>query len=540
MVVLNFYNREKRPWPNRRLKQASIIGHTTATSVRLWFRVGTPGDYGLVISQAPIPTDGVPVCLSPVSFKLLTANQQKEVAVEQVLPLNFVYDHDLTQVADLQNLSPDTRYYYALFKQQDQENTWELGYEEILSFQTFPEQPQDLTFGFYSCHLPYKGSNLGSMQMWESFYKELSEANAKFVIAGGDQVYVDGHKDLNIWKWLQKVKHHHPSLPDMVSWYRDIYRGYWGIENVQKLFNHFPTYMMWDDHDLKDGWGSFTEAELAAQLNLSWRLQNSQENLRLAYQMFEAGKQVYQEYQHSHNPPTESNQFDYHFDYGPYGFYVLDLRGQRDFNRKKLQILGEEQWSRFATWMDQKFKSDVQALLIVSSVPVVHGDSFLVNILDIPYLKYTDDFRDHWEHQSHWEERNQMLRPLFQWSNHTQKPVIFLSGDVHVATVFKMSHPEFPQARVFQLTSSPLSTAIGKLEKQFLKIFVKDYGQLGDFRENVPYQFRNIYVSSNQNFGILHLREEEGKLSMIFDLFSSTGKKDGIIEKKRVNLHQLS
>ena len=48
-----------------------------------------------------------------------------------------------------------------------------------------------------------------------------------------------------------------PDEEEMLSWYRDIYRGYWGFESVQRVFESFPTYMIWDDHEIVNGWGSY-------------------------------------------------------------------------------------------------------------------------------------------------------------------------------------------------------------------------------------------------------------------------------------------
>jgi phosphodiesterase/alkaline phosphatase D-like protein len=61
--------------------------------------------------------------------------------------------------------------------------------------------------------MPYDEHKLINLEMWETFYKELSDANARFIIGTGDQVYVDGEgaKQLNVWDWLKKVKQQKPS-----------------------------------------------------------------------------------------------------------------------------------------------------------------------------------------------------------------------------------------------------------------------------------------------------------------------------------------
>ena len=44
--------RADRPWPNARLKTGAIVGHATASSVRLWVRTGRPGDFSLLLYEA--------------------------------------------------------------------------------------------------------------------------------------------------------------------------------------------------------------------------------------------------------------------------------------------------------------------------------------------------------------------------------------------------------------------------------------------------------------------------------------------------------
>ncbi len=544
---LNFYDPEQRPWPNSRLDCASIIGHTTPTSTRLWFRASSPGDYWLVFSRHRIPTNGTPEIINDEKghwLRLTSPSTSQEIYSVTLVPLQLNQEHDLTGVVDLKNLQPDTRYYYALFHL-DREKPWELGNEQNLSFQTFPEHPTEVNFGMFSCHMPYDEHQLLNLEMWDKFKQELLDTNANFLIGTGDQVYVDGegNKQLNIWSWLKKNKKQNPSKTDMISWYRDIYRGYWGIPQVQQLFQTFPTYMIWDDHEIMDGWGSYTPNELAAQLDTSWQLRNTQEHLRLANEMFEAAKQVYQEYEHSHNPPTDTSidQFDYQFNCGFCSFYVLDMRGNHDYNRQELRLLGAEQWKRFDGWLNSQYDSESRVLFIVSPVPVVHFKSFAVNNLDIPYWKYTDDLRDHWDHKSNWAERDQLLNKVFEVSQKTKKPIVFLSGDVHMGAAFKLSHEQSPSAKVFQLTSSGIAYAsLSKFAMNILQKIVIDENFIESNETKSPYKIEKIYVCTKNNFSLLHVKQlADGELSIIFDLFSSDyGNKT--FDRERIELNKVS
>lgn len=545
---LNFYDPQKRPWPNPRLSSGSIIGHTTATSVRLWFRVREAGGYWLVVSRHPIPTEGTPYLIGEnhqYQFRVATPTHTQEISLDTLVPLQVGREHDLTTVVDLADLKPETRYYYAVFEPH-RDSPWELGHEEMLSFETFPEHPTEVNFGLYSCHMPYDGRKFINLETWDSFYEELCDAKARFVVAGGDQVYVDGEEEISIWEWLRQVKHENPSLEDMISWYRDIYKGYWGFPEVQRVFRTFPTYMIWDDHDIVDGWGSYQPDELAGLLDTSWHLRNQKEQLRLAYEMFQAAKTVYWEYQHSHNPQNlvkEQEQWDYEFQCGCCAFYVLDMRGFRDYNRNECRTLGVEQWNRFEEWLSKEYDSSSRVLFIVSPVPVVHLSSFAINKIDLTLFGYQDDQRDHWEHETNWDERNRMLGLVFKLSQETKRPVIFLSGDVHIGAAFQLSHPHFPGAKVFQLTSSGITYAdLKKLGRRILETLVAEEGNLGDRKDSIPYHFRNLSVCRYNNFGIVRVTEKEDRdVNVVYDLFGGYFEEDGTfcLTKTRLDLDRL-
>lgn len=541
MVSLNFYDPEDRPWPNPRLTNASIIGHTTSRSVRLWFRVSQAGDYWLILSKHPLPTSEIPEIQGEgdqAFFIIKNPQTPQETAIELITKLSFVLDNDLTHLVEINHLNADTRYYYALFQVASQE--WILGHQEPLSFQTFPQTLEALNFGIYSCHMPYEGRKIVSQDMWKYFYEKLSEFACRFVLAMGDQVYVDGSKDLSIWEWLRKVKQQSPSREEMVTWYRDIYKGYWGFSDIQKIFNAFPTYMIWDDHEIFDGWGSYTPKELASKLDTSWQLRDTEAHLRLANEMFLAAKQVYQEYEHCHNPATDLSleQFDYEFKCGEYAFYTLDMRGHHDFNRQEWRLLGYEQWQRFATWIDAQHHSNARALFIIIPVPVVHLHGLFVNSLDIPYLEYTDDLRDHWEHESNWQERNHLLAKIFEFSQQRQRPVIMLSGDVHLGAAFQIFHDDYPHAKVFQITSSGIAYAgLTPMKRKILEKLVPEEGKLSDFQQNQPYYFQRLLVCRQNNFGILRVNQTEShQISISFDLFSQSDESEETFNQQSLEL----
>ncbi len=521
---LSFYDKEDRPWPGARLTSAAIIGHTTQTGARIWIRVWEPGDYCLVLSKTKIDVGKQP-CLVGGKVELFSTVGKPEILDAHVVKKSINFDTDNTAVFDVQCLAPGTRYYYAVFAvKTKRRERWEIGRDHTHSFRTQRKDSAAVTFGLFSYHMPFKGESVLNQDMWRSFGELATDMDADFVVGCGDQVYADGDDGVSIWEWLKRnkkavsnVSPESEQIEIMKSWYRDIYRGYWGNRALRHVFRSFPTYMIWDDHEIMDGWGSYTDTELSNMLDTLWEWEDPELNLPLARKMFEAAKAVYHEYVHSHNPLTQEDQWDYGFRWSDLSFFVFDVRGTRDFNRPEKKILGPDQGHRFDNWLRCAASQNAAALFIVSPVPIVHLSDFIVNTLDIPAFGLADDLRDEWEHESNHEERNSVLSKVFEFSDKYKKPVVFLSGNVHIGAAFKLACKEKPGAKVFQLTSSAITycKAPGKL----LKLVVRKRGEVKGCKERTT--FTRLQVFEDNNFGFVHRTGKDKSLKLSWDLYGS-------------------
>ncbi|HFD10910.1 MAG TPA: hypothetical protein ENJ32_00335, partial [Crenotrichaceae bacterium] len=377
MSEFDFYDKPDRPWPNPRLTNAAIVGETTTTTSKIWIRAYKQGKYCIVLSPKPITqlVDANPVVSDDLQ-KLNTQENGKDVMTDLIgcKKLDLGYATDLTGTVTFENLLPGNTYYYACFcPDGGRKSPWELS-GKAYRFKTQKESPASLVFGFYSCHMPYpSGGGVRNISQWKRMETILDESDAAFAIGCGDQVYSDGNKHVSVWAFLKKMKSKMLNLDKderirvMVSWYRDIYRGYWGHKEVKAFFARFPQYMIWDDHEIMDGWGSYTSDELARELNTWWEWDNADANQELAFNMREAAEIVYKEYQHSHNPDTPNKQYDYGYITGNCAFYIMDMRGHRNYNRKTAsKILGTAQMKRIQSWLATPEVVNSKAVYIVS------------------------------------------------------------------------------------------------------------------------------------------------------------------------------
>lgn len=559
----SFVNKPERPWPNPYLEVAAIVGHTTTESSRLWFRTHHPGRYRvLVFALAEIPEAQIDRVLALPQPTLEALLELKAVSPDpyalQSYPLVTGTETDTTAVVEVGHLKADRRYRYLLWSEDRHEPA--LGHQRPLTFKTLADRGP-VSFGFFSCHMPYKTTLFGrtkvvNEEMWDYFHEMLQRHDQKalrFVLAGGDQVYSDGVETLSIWNFLKKVMRREgnrllPEVDEMVTWYRDIYRGYWGFPALREVFSSFPTYMIWDDHEIADGWGSFRFAQGKPRDELDEILPNRpdsdlswEERLELVQRMVRAATQVYREYQHSHNPQMHrvdaafpADAFDYHIRFPKGGLYVLDGRGQRDFNRGRLKILGQAQLDRFRGWLEALDPAETPFVFVASAVPLVHLSHLLVDqgegvIADAANL--TDDLRDGWEHKAHRVENRTLLKLLFKAAKRGHR-VCVLSGDVHVAAAFRLTDPETGRV-IYQLTSSAITYNLPRALGWALGRAVPDTGVTRD-----GYAFERPARYTDSNFSLIRVDPEQDRVD--FQLYGEQVTQNPVNGETRQNSHAIA
>ncbi|SFM35953.1 alkaline phosphatase D family protein [Marinobacter zhejiangensis] len=530
-----------------KLSSAAIVGHTTATTARLWTRVYRDGLWHLLVSHRPLDHDSY--TLSNKSIAQLTTQHPDILHASHT----FSPSSDLTHTFEIDGLLANTRYYYYLVADNDRpeiSRRVELGGNHDYWFRTLAKTPASLCFGFYSCHDPFSVSPSHD-GAWSHFLDALDDRKADFVIGGGDQVYCDTNdksRIQDVWQWLalnknaliQNHRHADGSLdkPALVAYftqlYRTYYRIYWNFENVLSVYRRYPQYMIWDDHEIMDGWGSLTEKERKLKLRHWLQDDDDEVNYELVMLMFEAAAAVYEEYQHCHNPGPGNNlsdlpqcQWDYTMNHGEFAFFVLDVRGHHDCEPADSdhKLLGRDQMARFRRWINAAATKKKKALFVVSPVPMVHWNEKFVDTADFGSQK--DDFMDEWGHSSNHAERRIVLDLLLKRSHESGMPITILSGDVHCASAFRIRQDNrFPGARLFNLTSSAISRAPapGLAVAAMQKSANIDGYEGGRFEQ--LYRF-----AGENNFALINADVRDGELSLSANLFWAKPGRDSMTQK---------
>lgn len=301
-------------------------------------------------------------------------------------------------------------------------------------------QTKDLRIAFASCNgseaeTPFTKPFPGRNALWEHMYDTHAEEKYHILIQGGDQLYADSvWRDIAFlveWRTLPREEQYTTPMPDEVfeeirSYYFACYLSYWAQPHIRDAMATIPNIMIWDDHDIFDGWGSWNDRWQASPV----------------YQgLFRAARDAFYLFQRGEIPPADINTASIAITMGHTAFVVPDLRSER--TRK--DVMGAEGW----TWLEttlQSIGNDKQHMILVSSVPLATSHfsaldpiltgfpSFIARRLPkkINPKQFADDIHDQWRVPAHRKEWLRMLNRLLDFAEETDTRVSTLSGEIHL------------------------------------------------------------------------------------------------------------
>ena len=324
------------------------------------------------------------------------------------------------------------------------------------------------------------------------------------LLLGGDQVYSDAMwavlPELQAWGQLDyHTRINAPFTPAMqaavAAYFSSIYLERWSQPDVAAALGRMPSVMMWDDHDIMDGWGSHP-----AELHDCPVFQGIFSVARSAFELFQ--RQIMQA--GAHAPATLPGQSAHNSGYrmGAAGLLALDMRSERSPRAGDVsaeggvllaeRVMSEISWRAVYKWLDeQEAAGGMLHLFVMSSIPVVHPSfEVLEKMLGIfpGQQALEDDLRDHWTSPPHKAERLRLVHRLLAASARGIR-ITLLSGDVHVAAIGVIesdrSHVSATARVVNQLTSSgivhppPPGVALYFLEQACQRVDQIDRGITG-------------------------------------------------------------
>lgn len=385
---------------------------------------------------------------------------------------------------------------------------------------------------------------------WLELEQFVDDQQPRFLLMVGDQVYLDsGTAAEKIWP-----NHLRTSPARRRQLMAGRYRDHWQRAPIRKVMANTPTYMLWSDHEIRDGWGSWASdsptlqalypkgADIAAQYNA----------------FFEDARKVYWHFQMCHNfatpiaepyVPGARTAIPVQFQCGRLAVLMLDDRGERDLWRGSNGALGDAQWNFVENEFLPNLSPDIDALAIITQGPIVgiapngevmrrlgdreddvelfkrgdakgllalQGDSArlgdyvhagidrlvfkdLLPDNDVRISDF-DDLRDQWSHPRCRAEQERLIRRAADArlvNRHSGHPraVMFVGGDIHTGALYEIevANPSF---------TAPCLISSGIAQARFHVVGLKlddDHTVAEGIRARLQ------HVVGDFNFGVTHM-----------------------------------
>lgn len=269
--------------------------------------------------------------------------------------------------------------------------------------------------------------------VWSQLLSAHEQQAFHLLLMGGDQIYAD-----QLWEKVPELRQFNelprhervvrepgPALADdLPRFFATTYCDRFSQVAAAQAMASIPTLMMWDDHDIFDGWGSYSDEE---QVSPVFRAIFAA--ARTCFVLFQL--------QSGLDRPSwpmlpGSGGFNAFFQIRDLGLLILDLRSERSQH----QVLSPQSWTIVFEALDAA--RGLKHLLVMSSIPVVHPDmSSLERSFGIVpgQQDLEDDLHDQWSSYLHKLERLRLVHRLLDFSAMQGTRVTILSGDVHVAAL---------------------------------------------------------------------------------------------------------
>ncbi len=271
--------------------------------------------------------------------------------------------------------------------------------------------------------------------VWERMKDTHKAAPFSLLLMGGDQVYADEIWEskacplLREWSKLDetaqfKTKVSAQMKAEVAAFYDGLYVDRWENEAMSEMYASIPSVMMWDDHDIFDGWGSYPDLR---------------QGCYVFQAIFKEASRVYDVLQLRCSPRNRMSPRADHrtlrFSFRNYLVLALDNRSERKMDT----IMSQQNWDDVKAWLDQLQGTSVANLLVMTGVPVVYRSFAKIEAtMDGTFWheELEDDVHDHWSSRPHLAERMKLVMVLMNFlKSHAGCKAVLLSGDVHVGAL---------------------------------------------------------------------------------------------------------
>lgn len=360
-----------------------------------------------------------------------------------------------------------------------------------------PSSTSTMRILFHSCNGFSVGTDEAAFSgpaLWNDVARAQSQPRTAYhvMIGGGDQIYSDEIRVSGPLAPWTKLRNHakrrrYPYTPELAlqvnSWYRENYIQWYSTPPFSDMNASIPAVNMWDDHDIIDGYGSYTDKLMRCPVFMG--LGRSAWKYYMVFQHHTSPEGGYKGKNSGSGGDEEDSCWILSPNPGPYigqqgrsiyarlGHSVCLVALDARTERTRHVVCQPETYDAVFSRLDRELSSaaaqnmqqPIKHVLLLLGIPIAYPRLvWLENILHSPvfgFLKFLnkrfgiaskvfnkfdgevdilDDLDDHWTASTHKRERAQLIK---RWQELAQKHsvrVTVLSGDVHLAALGKFYH----------------------------------------------------------------------------------------------------
>ena len=343
--------------------------------------------------------------------------------------------------------------------------------------------------GFFSCNgfdatIPKeRAEGLNYDNVWNHLHSIHQAKPLHILLWGGDQSYndfvIEDVPYLQNWsrlpfaeKWTYEFTPE--AIEEVEKYYFYTYAEHWERRpEMKRALSSIPSMMMWDDHDIFDGAGSYpTELQ---QSPIMKGLFTSAQKMRLLFQHHTTGEKARAHRLFGHEGYNHLARC------GP-NLMILSADGRTE--RTTHTVQHEKSWEMIFDKLNGEL-NDVKHLIVLFPIPfsfvrlklaesiLEHWKNFALrspthtlvtqtnSVFGLPEIY--DDLLDEWIHENHIGERDRVLQQLQILSEQKKTRITFFSGDVHCCGVSRFrtyARKTLPSVQDSKLMYQIISSAI--------------------------------------------------------------------------------
>ena len=288
--------------------------------------------------------------------------------------------------------------------------------------------------------MPRRGGSTGTLVAM----RQLLQAAAEGRIAGvpkpswlcgvGDQIYVEGdyhafarlgqRHPMSAWT-VEAQPRPRVGTDDLPRFLDTMYRAHWSFPSFERALQALPSVMTWDDHEIRDGWGSQGDEHVYRDSHFR--------HFRTAFVDHQVRRGPRELGAAAGDPQAALwQQLTWH----GVPVFVMDQRTCRDIATPS--ILGDEQWQALRSWFANLQTSRSRYYVLVSSVPIFYRIADRANLAAKVQDEARDDLLDTWTAAPNRAEWQRLIDEIAAAGARGLRGLI-VSGDYHVNSLCRVT-----------------------------------------------------------------------------------------------------